>query len=386
MKTVPFSDILAQVCQLVGLDRTTLNNKSFCAIRDIANRRIGTIWDREEWPDTERRLNTWPGTPVTSLTVGAVNYEDDTVAVTVNLDVDFPRVYLADFNGDAYKLGTIGSTNVSFVNPFYYLTPDGKRTSISEKQYTFTYQTAVGQRGEYIKNFTINIPNSTPEYSAYAGPNAPLTTKVIFSANPQLLVQLEAGTLQGLEVFHSDPRKATKATQQSFLVEDFDDRNDLAASGSVYNQEYTYLRFYNSDQKFIKYRNVSPVLNGIAYSTLNDYIKDAQVYFDPYQESGSYYPSVVTAPVCGNFWKAISAVPRALAPANISQYWQMVEIPYRFKDFLINGISADFMRSEGRPEEANIFDQLAEVAVQQQIDVLLRQQGQVQKMNMVYCY
>jgi len=64
----------------------------------------------------------------------------------------------------------------------------------------------------------------------------------------------------------------------------------------------------------------------------------------------------------------------------------MVEIPYRFKDFLINGISADFMRSEGRPEEANIFDQLAEVAVQQQIDVLLRQQGQVQRMNMVYSY
>jgi hypothetical protein len=64
----------------------------------------------------------------------------------------------------------------------------------------------------------------------------------------------------------------------------------------------------------------------------------------------------------------------------------MVEIPYRFKDYLINGTSADFIRSEGRTEEANVFDQLAEVAVQQQIDVLLRQQQQVQKMKMVYTY
>lgn len=386
MKTVPFSDILAQTCQLIGLDKATLNDKSFCAIRDMTNRRIGAIWDREEWPDTERRLNTWPGVPVTSLTVGAINYEDDTVAVKVNLDVDFPRIYLADFEGDAYKLGTIGSTNVKFLNPFYYLTSDGKRTSISEKEYNFTYETAVGQRGEYIKNFTINIPNSTPEYSAYAGPNGPLTTKVVFEKNSQLLIQLEAGSLQGLQVFSNDSRANTRAVEQSFLVEDFDDRNDLAAGGSVYNQEYTYLRFRDSNKKFITYRNSAPVLNGISYSTLNDYSKDAQVYFDTLQGSGAYNPPSVSAGVCGNFWKALSAVPRAVSPANISQYWQMVEIPYRFKDYLINGVSADFMRSEGRPEEANVFDQLAEVAVEQQIDVLLRQQGQVQRMNMVYCY
>jgi hypothetical protein len=49
-------------------------------------------------------------------------------------------------------------------------------------------------------------------------------------------------------------------------------------------------------------------------------------------------------------------------------------------------VSADFLKSEGRAEEAVALDQLAEMAVQQQIDVLIRQQGQVQKLNMAYTY
>jgi hypothetical protein len=69
MKTVAFSTILAEVCQLIGLDRNTLNDKSFATIRDFANRRLGTIWDREEWPDIQRLLKIWPGTPISSATI-----------------------------------------------------------------------------------------------------------------------------------------------------------------------------------------------------------------------------------------------------------------------------------------------------------------------------
>ena len=49
-------------------------------------------------------------------------------------------------------------------------------------------------------------------------------------------------------------------------------------------------------------------------------------------------------------------------------------------------MSADFLRSEGRADEADALEGMAEFAVQQQIDVLIRQQGQVRKMNMVYTY
>jgi hypothetical protein len=49
-------------------------------------------------------------------------------------------------------------------------------------------------------------------------------------------------------------------------------------------------------------------------------------------------------------------------------------------------VSADFLRSEGRATEADSLEGMAEFALQQQIDVLIRQQGQIQRMNMVYTY
>jgi hypothetical protein len=73
-------------------------------------------------------------------------------------------------------------------------------------------------------------------------------------------------------------------------------------------------------------------------------------------------------------------------PANPSFSWRLMEIPFRFKSYLVNSVSADFLRSEGRATEADSLEGMAEFSVQQQIDVLIRQQGQVRKMNMVYTY
>ena len=66
--------------------------------------------------------------------------------------------------------------------------------------------------------------------------------------------------------------------------------------------------------------------------------------------------------------------------------WQQVEIPARFRDYLANSVSSDFLKSEGRADEAVILEQLAEAAIEQQIDVLIRQQAQNQRLNMAYTY
>lgn len=407
MKTVPFSDILGQVCQLIGLDRNTLNDKSFAAVRDMCSRRLGSIWDREEWPDTERRLTTWVGNPVESIsaiqqpifTESGINIttEDSVDIITetnsannlrITLDINFPRVYIAKFTGDAYKKNTISETYVSFLNPFYILKEDGTRFSVSEKSYNFNYSTLTDTIGEYIQYIDIAIPEGTAEYPAtYQGPNAPLTTTVVFTSNQNLLVQLGVDALQGLEVFGADPRLSTRVANQSFLVEDFSDRND-GSYDDVWQQEFSYLRFLNSEEKFIKYRQACPSIFGSKFSETSNYIAGSQVYFDTAQGNGAYNPTVTSKAVRGNFWIAIQDVPFVLGtrPNEVSAYWKMISIPYRFKDYLINGIAADFLRSEGRPEEAGVLDNTAEFAVEQQIDVLVRQQGQVQRMNMVYTY
>jgi len=407
MKTVPFSDILGQVCQLVGLDRNTLNDKSFAAVRDMCSRRLGSIWDREEWPDTERRLTTWAGNPVESIEVliqpilneyGVDITTEDSIDVLtesalgnnlrVYLDVNFPRVYVAKFEGDAYRKNTISDTLIKFLNPFYILQEDGTRISVSEKQYNFTYSTLTDSYGDYIRYIEITIPSGIPEYpDVYQGPNAPLTTTVVFTSNKNLLVQLGTGALQGLEVYGTDPRLSTRTVNESFLVEDFFDRND-GDYDDIWQQEFSYLRFLTDNQKFIKYRQTCSSLFGSKFSEYLDYLSGSQVYYDTAQNNGAYNPTVLTNAVRGNFWIATQNVPHTLGvrPAEVSVYWKMISIPYRFKDYLINGIAADFLRSEGRAEEAGVLDGTAEIALQQQIDVLVRQQGQVQRMNMVYSY
>jgi hypothetical protein len=213
-----------------------------------------------------------------------------------------------------------------------------------------------------------------------------MTSKVVFQSNLNLLVQLDDSELQGLSAYTADPRNTTKIKTESFVVEDISDKNDIPIGGSALTQEFSYLRFYNTNQKYISYRKPCPRLFGLAYSPTTAYAAGSQVFYDPYQASSAYNPTSNGAVINGNFWTANIATAQGVPPANTSQNWSILEIPYRFKDFLINGTSADFLRSEGRAEEANIFDNLAETAVQQQIDVLIRQQGQIQRMNMVYTY
>lgn len=402
MKTVPFSDILAEVCQLIGLDRSTLNDKSFNTIRDFASRRIGTIWDREEWPDANRFIRTFPGNPINFVEIAeypALALEDGQELVTesnvpiltqsseglvnirIGLDLNFPRIYLADFSADAYRKGTIDETEVSFSNPFYY-TSQGTLVSIASKRYTFTYESATDSIGEYITYITIQVDSaSSVSFPTYEGPNGKLTTTVTFSGNLQRLVQMPTGSLQGLSAWDRNPQSTTRAIPADFLVEDL-----ITVPNTTSTVDVTYLRFADSDEKFIQYRLDAPRLYGSKLTAATQYTPGSQVYYDILQQSADYNPSTPTKGTRGNFWTSLVAT-NAIAPADPPNiYWQQVSIPYRFKDYLVNGVSADFLKSEGRTDEGVVFDQLAEIAVQQQIDVLIRQQGQVQKMNMVYTY
>jgi len=406
MKTVPFSDILAGVCQLVGLDRNTLNDKAFAAVRDLAARRMSMIWDREEWPDTERVLNTFVGTPVIAATFnvsdiatesgvsilmesGVAIYTETTSSLKIRLTLEtneFPRTYLAEFQDNAYRKGTIGETYLRVLNSFYITKPDGTKISLTGNLYVFEYVTATDGFGEYITDVNIEVEIGTFLYPTYKGANHPLTTKIVFQKNPNLLVCLQDNVLQGLAAYTGDPRNTTKLKPDRFIVEDLGDKNDISVGGSAKTQEFSYLRFYNDSEKFITYRKPCPRFFGLAYNSTLPYAAGAQAFYDPYQASAAYNPTNNGAVVKGDFWDANIATDRGIPPSTTSLNWSVVEIPYRFKDFLINGTSADFLRSEGRADEANIFDNLAEVSVQQQIDVLLRQQGQVMRMDMAYTY
>jgi hypothetical protein len=402
MKTVPFSDILASVCQLVGLDRATLNDKAFGAIRDFTGRRLSVIWDREEWPDVQRYMYTWPGMPVQSIepatntlateTDVSLETEDaedlltqnalNTNATRINFDTNFKRIYLQDFLQDRYKLGTVGESYVKFLNPFYGSVDDGPLMSVSDNQYNFTYSTATDDIGQYITGIDIETEFTNTNYFTYAGPNSPLATKVLFMDNQQLLIQIPQGSLQGLAIYTNDPRQTTRAIPLPFIAEDFADQTP-----QTFGDDINYLRTFNTSKQFVQYRLTPPRMFGVKYDPIVNYTTGSQVYFDIGQNTGSYAIEDKTKASNGNFFFANTNVTAGVTPSSqTSEIWQILEIPARFRDYLANSVSADFLKSEGRIEEAVTLEQLAETAIQQQIDVLIRQQAQNQRLNMAYTY
>lgn len=421
MKTVPFSSILSGVCQLVGLDRATLNDKSFGAIRDFTSKRINTIWDREEWPDIDRYFDTHPGSPINAISVfdellGLENGDTlcteelvdislielvDKKRLKLGLDIYFPRIYLEDFSQDSFAKNTIEDGYVKLLNPLYLSKPDGTKVSIADQQYNFTYESQTDEVGQFISSITINIDRdfTVPTYT-YKGVNDLTTMKVVFVDNPQFMVQLPDDGLQAISVYNNDERRSTRSIPEDFLVEDDNviplliNYTTETYSGPNYT-EFSYLRFRNSDRKYIRYRLKSFELTGKGHSTSIPYQYNSQIYFDWDQGNGAYNPTDFSFGSSGDFWRQARPYPYVVpsngptpkSPDNLGlAVWVRLAIPNRFRDYLINGASADFLRSEGRAEEANVCDQLAEGAIQQQIDVLVRQQGQVQKMNMVYTY
>lgn len=398
MKTVPFSALLAETCQLIGLDRNTLNDKSFAAIRDFTNRRLSMIWDREDWPDIQQVVQVWPGTRITNVVAdpiellteagnellqenGATLYEqnaENTIPVVITLDPNYPRIYLRDFAEQAWQKGTIGETNVNIINPFYILQEDGSLTSADAEQYTFEYTVGDEATDPYITSVTIQMPWGTPQWTSISG------STLEFVKNPQPVTVVSG---QAIGCWNGDPRKTSRMNNESFVVENMPDL-DLSTSSSVqiFSQDLFVLRFANFGTKFVLLRANAPFLFGTRYDSTLGYSTGSQVYYDPSQGSSAYNPPNKNLPVAGNFWNAIASVAIGTAPVNPSFFWGMVQIPFRFKGYLVNSVAADFLRSEGRAPEADSLEGMAEFAVQQQIDVLIRQQGQIQRMNMVYTY
>lgn len=398
MKTVPFSAILAESCQLIGLDRNTLNDKSFAAIRDFTNRRLSMIWDREDWPDIQEVVQIWPGTRISNVVVNPIELltesgneilqengepiyfqnAENTIPVDITLDTNYPRVYLRDFSEQAWQKGTIGESSVNIINPFWILKEDGTLASAGAEQYNFTYTIGDAATDPYITSITVQMPWCTTQWTPISG------STLEFVNNPQPLAVV-AG--QAIGCWTNDPRKTTRGRDESFIVENMPNLDiNTNSTTQILSQDLFVLRFPNFSTKFVLLRQTAPFLFGTRYDATLAYSAGAQVYYDPNQGSSAYNPPNKNLPVAGNFWNAYAAAPIGVLPANPSTSWSMSEIPFRFKGYLVNAVSADFLRSEGRATEADSLEGMAEFALQQQIDVLIRQQGQIQRMNMVYTY
>lgn len=182
------------------------------------------------------------------------------------------------------------------------------------------------------------------------------------------LVPSDAGEI--FDCYNNDPRVTNKA-----LSIPFDLYSESGSNKLLFNIEPL-------GDIWVRYRIKKPELTGTLYSNTVTYYNNAQIYFDSGSSSGTYTP-VSGRPHSGNFYNCIapSNTTAGQNPTTHPALWQKVEIPYVFGNYLSRGFVADNLRSELQFEAAQIADAAAELAMDQEVDKLLRQQSQMPKLR-----
>jgi hypothetical protein len=182
------------------------------------------------------------------------------------------------------------------------------------------------------------------------------------------LVPTDAGEI--FDCYNDDPRVTSKAKTIPFDLYSENGSNKL-----LFNIEPL-------GDIYVRYRIKKPDLTGDLYDNTTTYYKDSQIYFDSGSNSGTYIP-VSGRPHVGNFYTCIatSNTTAGQSPSTHPALWSKIELPYIFSNYLTRAFVADNLRSELQFEAAQIAEASAEVAMDLEVDKLLRQQGQMPKLR-----
>lgn len=206
-----------------------------------------------------------------------------------------------------------------------------------------------------------------------------LTKVVAFTATvdgngvPFFTPAAEAGEV--FSVYNKNPLLTTKLSQVDYYLD-----GTTGTTRAVLSNELVTSGFY-------MYR-VKPVeLVGDLYNSTTVYYTGAQVYFDSGSNTGSYMP-VTGRPHSGNFWTcvAVGATNAGESPSTHPAKWTKVEIPYIFAPYLAWGAAADWFISEGNIESGSVVEGKANAVLDQELDKVLRQQGQLSRINITRTY
>lgn len=139
------------------------------------------------------------------------------------------------------------------------------------------------------------------------------------------------------------------------------------------------------DAGWYKYRTKIVPLTGDLYTPTSVYYTGSQVYFDNGSVSGTYVP-ITGRPHTANFYTCLSTTNAGENPVSHPTKWSKVNIPYPFGPYMSWGAAADWMVAEGNVEGAAVLEQKANGIIDLELDKVLRQQGQIDRLNMTKTY
>lgn len=155
----------------------------------------------------------------------------------------------------------------------------------------------------------------------------------------------------------------------------------------VYDNGTTQVLNFLSDPGTVwaEYRIKRPEFVGDVYDATVAYSPNAQVYFDSGSGLGSYTPQS-GKPHYGDFYNCLDFTTAGQSPSTHPAKWQVVTIPYLFAAYAGRGAYSDWLRSEMQVEAAQIAEAEAERIMADTVDIVLRQQQQVSRINMNRTY
>lgn len=120
---------------------------------------------------------------------------------------------------------------------------------------------------------------------------------------------------------------------------------------------------------WVEFRWRRPTLIGGMWDSTAAYASGDQVYYS------------ATTGGAGNFYTATTATTAGQSPTTSPALWSVVELPYLLRGYCIRGGYADWLRSDGQMDKAEVEDRNAIEALEHEADKLQRQQKQVRRFD-----
>lgn len=335
MRTVSFLTILNEALQLSGLDRDAVTAKTFKTFRDLCSLRLSEVWEREAWPFLQRFQQRSPGRAISSFSTSAGSS-------LVTFTTPYQAWAYADLYNEAVPVNVNVTTELgASLASMPQLSGGFPWTTYSGTQITLDCGTVQTASGTY---------SVSPECGALASTN-----------EGKLRIVLPSDCEAVLGLWTADPRGASRAVPVAFAIESV---GQQTIGGTV--QDTGFATVGTMDLVWLQYRTACPRLSGDDYSAATQYYAGDQVYY-----GGHFYDCVADA---------FNVLP------TVTANWKRVDIPNLFRTFLVRSVLSDYLRSESQYEQAMAAEADAQAAYERAVDVVLRQEQQSGKLNMVFTY
>lgn len=415
MRTVNYSEVLQLVSELAGFTYASLPSETALRLRGHISRRLRAIWEADYWPELVRVQSRYYRPVWTAGTTYAAGTE-----------VFFPgNARKANAYYQALRAQPLTVSSLVRVSATATATTSGAHGLVTGDWVTVTG----AAQTDYNLTTQVTVLSSTQFYYAVLNsPTTPATGTIKASPNP---VDDDGNLCKGNWYSCQSSYSGNVWTPSTAYA--VGDVVYYAVNGNYYAchtantgqlpTDASYFGVLTPFDKYVAYEqtgqtalgevrdvySVDPRVNrnfGVANWTLSTngvQVPDgpAQVWLefrtrctplvgDDYSITATYAAGdqilFNSAGTVKNFYTCVTATSAGESPNTAAAKWSIVEIPYLFQPYLVNGAYADYLLMDGQTDKAGVQNRLADEYLATELQKLHDQQPQYQRLSVRNAY